>query len=196
MYENALSCGSDDPIASNFVACRDDLTFTFTGTDIPLQAITIADIASFRPEPPELAAEPDGWAVVGMPANFVADARQQVVPGVLLGQPAEVRFTPVGYTWDYGDGTSSTTAHPGATWDALGVEEFTPTATSHAYTQRGRVTAVLTVTFAAEYRFVGPAWIPVQGTLDVATSPMPVAVVTAETMLVAGTCTGGSGPGC
>ena len=196
VYENALSCSSTDPIASNFVACRDDLEFTFTGTEIPLQPITMADIASFRPAAPELTAEPDGWAVVGMPANFVANVRQQVVPGVLLGEPAEVRFTPVGYTWDYGDGKSSTTADPGATWEALGVAELTPTATSHTYTTRGDVSARLTVAFAAEFRFVDPAWIPIPGTLEVPTSPLPVVVVTAETMLVAGACTGDSGPGC
>jgi hypothetical protein len=118
------------------------------------------------------------------------------VAGVLLGEPAEVRFTPIEYTWRYGDGASRTTAQAGATWEELGVDELTATPTSHTYTERGRVTAALTVTFAAEYRFLGPAWIPVIGTLDVTTAPFPVSVVSADTMLVTGDCRTTDGPGC
>src|SRR3954470_12415440 len=172
VYENAASCSPDDPIAA-FLVCRDDLTVTFAGTDIPWQPITIADLESFRPAPPGITAEPGGWAVVGLPANFVAGSQQEVVPGMLLGAPAEVRFTPVAYTWDYGDGTRRTTAEAGGTWDALGLAELAPTPTSHAYAARGRVSTSLTVTYAAEYRFLGPAWIPVTGTLDVSAPPLP-----------------------
>ncbi len=176
--------------------CRDNFTVTIDGTDIPWQPITIADIESFRPTLPALAAEPDGWAVIDRPANFVARTQQQIVPGILLGEPAEVRFTPIEYTWDYGDGTARATSEAGASWEELGLDELTETPTSHTYKERGRVTALLTVTYAAEYRFLGPAWIPVIGTLDVSTSPFPVSVVSADTMLVSGDCTTTDGPGC
>ncbi|WP_210479216.1 hypothetical protein [Naasia sp. SYSU D00948] len=169
---------------------------TLDGTDIPWQPITIADLESFRPDLPLLSAEPAGWAVVDLPANFVAHAEQQVVSGILLGEPAEVRFTPVSFTWDYGDGESRTTSEPGASWSALGVPELTATSTSHAYHERGRVQAELTVTYGAEYRFLGPEWIPVVGTLEVTTSPTPISVVTADTMLVVGDCHSAGGPGC
>jgi hypothetical protein len=195
VYEDASSCSSADPVAATFI-CRADYAVTFAGTDIPWRPITIADLESFSPAPPAITAEPDGWAAVGLPANFVARAQQQVVPGVLLGAPAEVRFTPVAYSWDYGDGTRRMTTESGGTWDALGLAELTPTPTSHTYAARGTVSTSLTVTYAAEYRFLGPSWNPVVGTLDVSTPPLPLVVVTAETMLVAGDCASSAGPGC
>lgn len=195
VYRNANDCGSTDAVAAQLI-CRNDISVTLGRTDLPFQEITMADLESFRPAAPRFTAEPNGWAIVGMPANFVADAAQQVVPGELLGEPAEVRFTPVAYTWSYGDGGSRTTAEPGASWEALGLEELTPTPTSHIYLERGTVSAALTVSYGAEYRFLGPDWIPVSGTLDVTGAPSPVVVVTASTMLVTGDCTTTSGPGC
>jgi hypothetical protein len=195
VYRNANDCGSTDAVAAQLI-CRNDISVTLGGTDLPFQVITMADLESFRPTAPRFTAEPNGWAIVGMPANFLADAAQQVVPGELLGEPAEVRFTPVAYTWSYGDGGSRTTAEPGASWEALGLEELTPTPTSHIYLERGTVSAALTVSYGAEYRFLGPDWIPVSGTLDVTGAPSPVVVVTASTMLVTGDCITTSGPGC
>ena len=66
--------------------------------------VTLRDIASFRPAAPGNGMEPGGWAIEGLPANFVAAASVQVVSGTLLGQPADVRFTPVGYRWTHSDG--------------------------------------------------------------------------------------------
>lgn len=195
VHRNASDCSSTDPIARTAV-CRNDVTFTMGGTSIPWRPITMADLESFRPTAPTFSAEPDGWAVVGLPANFVAHTGQETVPGTLLGQPAEVRFTPHAFTWQYGDGAPRTTAEPGATWAALGLGELATTATSHVYEKRGRADASLTVTYGAEYRFLGPAWIPVVGTLEVTTRPFPVLVVTASTMLVTGNCTMTTGPGC
>lgn len=193
VYRNAADCGSADAIAANEL-CRNDFAVTLDGTDIPWQPITMADIESFRPAPPAVAGEPDGWAVVGLPVNLVADTSPEIVPGVLLGEPAEVRFTPVGYSWDYGDGTSRTIGAAGATWEELGLAQFAPTVTSHVYSDRGTVSIQLTVTYVAEYRFLGPGWAPVLGELMVSTGPLPLRVVTAATMLVDGEC--GGGPGC
>ncbi|HEY8590067.1 MAG TPA: hypothetical protein VIL55_11005 [Naasia sp.] len=193
VYRNAADCGSADALAVAEL-CRNDFAVTLDGTDIPWQPITLVDIASFRPVPPTLATQPNGWAVVDLPVNFVADAPQEVVPGTLLGAPAEVRFTPVAFDWSHGDGTARTLAEPGSTWEAHGLEQFDPTPTSHVYRARGTMSVQLTVTYRAEYRFLGPAWSPVVGELQVSTGPVRVQVVTAATMLVDGEC--GSGPGC
>ena len=91
--------------------------------------MTMRDIASFRPATPGNGMEPSGWAVVGLPANFVAAASVETVPGTLLGRPAEVRFHPVGYRWNHSDGAVVQASEPGATWDALGQGEFSDTAT-------------------------------------------------------------------
>ena len=68
--------------------------------------------------------EPNGWAVTGLPINFYAVASVNVKSGMLLGYPADVRFTPIGYRWDYGDGTATTLRSGGASWAALGQVEF------------------------------------------------------------------------
>ncbi|BDZ44401.1 hypothetical protein [Naasia aerilata] len=195
VYRNANDCGSTDAVAAQLI-CRNDISVTLGGTDLPFRVLTMADLESFRPTPPVLTAEPNGWAIVGTPANFVAGAEQEVVPGELLGERAEVRFTPLSYTWSYGDGETRTTVEAGAPWSELGLDELSPTPTSHVYRERGTVSATLTTTYGAEYRFLGPDWTAVSGTLDVTGAPFPVVVVTATTMLVTGDCTATSGPGC
>ncbi len=159
--------------------------------------VTLRDIASFRPATPGNGMEPGGWAIVGLPANFVAEASVEVVSGTLLGQPADVRFTPVGYRWAHSDGGSVESSTPGATWEALGQREFTATATSHAYAAAGEYTVALDVILRAEYRFAGSAWRPIAGTLTVPGEPRRVLVGEFDTVLTQGDCNANpSGPGC
>jgi hypothetical protein len=141
--------------------------------------------------------EPNGWAVVHLAANFTATARPDVQSGVLLGLPAEVRFTPQAFSWDYGDGSTRRSADGGTTWLRLGVPEFTPTATSHVYETRGTFTVRIGVVYGAEYRFGGQAWQHITGSLNVAAPSFDVVVGDAKTVLVGGDCTTDpTGPGC
>jgi hypothetical protein len=159
--------------------------------------VTLRDIASFRPATPGNGMEPGGWAVVGLPANFVAAASVEVVSGTLLGQPADVRFTPVGYRWSHSDGAVVESGTPGATWAALGQREFSPTVTSHVYAGPGEYTVALAVVVRAEYRFAGSPWRSIAGTLSVAGTPQRVLVGEFDTVLTRGDCTASpSGPGC
>ena len=150
--------------------------------------ITLDDIASFRPAVGTNMMEPNGWMVVGLPANFHATTATHVVDGTLLGFPASVRFTPVSWRWTYGDGSSRASATGGATWAALGLPEFEPTATSHVFDVPGTFTIQLTVSFAAEYRFGGSTWVPIAGTLAVASNPIVATAGDAQTVLVARDC--------
>ncbi|WP_168915569.1 PKD domain-containing protein [Microcella flavibacter] len=160
-------------------------------------AITIADLVTFRPQTATLASEPGGFAVIGLPFNPHAQIGQHVVAGTLLGQSAEVRFTPYAYRWDYGDGATARTGTPGAPWQVLGLREFDPTPTSHVYSERGTYTLTLTVEYAAEYRVGGSGWIPVAGILTLPAPPITVVVGSATTVLVSGDCRQApSGPGC
>ncbi|MFF2371667.1 hypothetical protein [Agromyces sp. NPDC058110] len=156
------------------------------------------DIASFRPAIEGDVMEPDGWAVVGLPANFVSSVSgTQLVAGSLLGRPAEVRFTPVGYAWASSDGGLVTSAGPGATWTELGLREFTATDTSLVFAERGTFEVQPTVTFEAEYRFDGSVWRSIAGTLDVPIQPRTVVVGAVDTVLVVGDCGARpDGPGC
>lgn len=165
-------------------------------TEAPV-VVTLRDIASFRPAAPANEMQPGGWAVEGLPANFVAAASVEVVSGTLLGQPADVRFTPVGYRWSHSDGVIVETSTPGATWAALGQPEFSATPTSHVYASSGEYTVELAVVLRAEYRFAGSPWRSIAGTLSVAGEPQRVLVGEFDTVLTQGDCNANpSGPGC
>ncbi len=153
------------------------------GKDVPAQVVTIADLARFLPAVAALHGEPDGWAVVGVPANFWVDVEAVTVAGELLGEAAEVRFTPQAYRFDYGDGTTRATTTPGASWADLGQEELTKTQTSHIYEARADREATVTVVYSAEYRFAGGAWIGVAGAVSGTTPPQRVLVVVERTAL-------------
>ncbi len=160
-------------------------------------AVTLRDIASFRPSTPTNEIEPAGWAVVGLPANFVAEASVQTRSGTLLGRSAEVRFHPVAYRWTHSDGAVVQSSTPGATWAELGQAEFTATATSHAYATSGEFTVELAVVYVAEYRFDGSVWRWIDGTLTIPGTPQQVLVGEFDTVLVTGDCNvAPDGPGC
>lgn len=163
-----------------------------------LTVVTISDIASFAPRAAVQFMQPDRWMVVGLPTNFYAQIDRHVVSGTLLGQPADVRFTPRAYSWSYGDGTTALSGTPGNTWQALGLAEFDPTATSHVYTVEGTYVIDLTVLYTAEYRWAGGAWTPIAGHVELPANPL-VAEATSDavTVLVDRDCTRAPvGPGC
>lgn len=163
----------------------------------PNLVVGISDLVNFRPAVPVQGMEPNGWTLVGLPTNFFGTASTHVRTGPLLGFPAEVRFTPVGFRRDYGDGSAGSSATGGATWAAQGLPEFSETATSHVYRETGSYTITLTVEYAAEYRFAGPTWRGIRGTLAVPANPLTTVAGEAKTVLVARECTRNSGgPGC
>lgn len=147
------------------------------------QVVTAADVARFLPAIGTLHSEPNGWAVVGVPANFWIDVRPMTVTGTLLGGPAQVRFTPQVFRWIYGDGSARATETPGATWAALGQQELTATPTSHDYAERGTRQARVEVLYSAEYQVGTGPWLPVVGAVTGTTPPAPMLVVTERTVL-------------
>lgn len=158
--------------------------------------VTLSDIATFHPTPGVDHSQPNGWTVIGLDTNFYATGGQHVVDGILLGQPASVRFTPVQWNWNYGDGTTGARDTPGSPW-ATRTAEFGPTPTSHVYRQRGTYVVALDVDFAAEYRYAGGSWVPIAGTLTIPANPLTLAVGDAKTVLVEHNCRQDpAGPGC
>jgi hypothetical protein len=156
---------------------------------VGVPAVTIEEVASFAPAQPADGMEPGAHvAVRRLPANFFSRATEQVVSGTLLGRRVEVRFTPVEFVWETGDGGRIRSGTPGKPWSALAQAEYTETETSHRYGQRGTYEVRPSVTYSAEYRFDGSAWQGIDGTLDVAGPPRSVRVVTVETRLTRGSC--------
>ena len=164
---------------------------------VGLPEVTLADIASFRPAQPTLGGEPAGFGVVGMPTNLVATASEQRIPGTVLGWDVTVRFVPTAYVFAHGDGTTSRTATGGASWTALGQGQFTPTATSHVYRERGTYDVSVTVEYAASVDFGNGAWRTVPGVVRAEGPGYGVRVVEVRTALVDRTCAeDSSAPGC
>ena len=164
---------------------------------ISLPVPTLNDIAAFRPSPGVDHMEPDGWFVVGLDANFYATGGSSVVPGTLLGYPANVRFTPIRWRWTYGDGASATLATRGATWAAQGIQEFEPTSTSHVYSAPGTYYIDLTIGYRAEYSFNESGWATIAGTLWLPANRLVASVGWAKTVLVERDCSVAPvGPGC
>jgi hypothetical protein len=159
--------------------------------------VTLADLASFRPARPSLDGEPQGFAVLGMPANLVAAASTQHIPGTILGWYVTVRFVPARFVFTYGDGGSATTSTGGASWERLGLAQFTPTATSHVYAHRGTFPVSVAVEYSASVDFGSGTWRPVAGYVTASTGGYDVQVVEVRTALVDRTCgENPRGPGC
>lgn len=166
------------------------------GSTPSIPPITIMDLASFSPAKGTVLGEPDNLGVAGLPTNFVTQAETHVRSGQLFGFPIDVRFTPVSYTFHYGDGESRTAPSPGASWESLGQAQFTPTDTSHTYAERGTYDATVDIAYTAEID-LGVGWFPIEGQLDIPGPTQQIRVFEAHTALVARTCTEQpSAPGC
>lgn len=159
--------------------------------------VTIEDLASFRPAAPTAGGEPAGFGVVNLPTNLVAEASEQILAGSLLGWEVRVRFVPSGFVFDNGDGTTTRSRSGGASWAALGQTQFSPTATSHVYRERGVYTTSATVQYSASVDFGSGTWRPVAGVVTARSAGYDIRVVEASTALVDRTCREDpSGPGC
>ena len=158
--------------------------------------VTIEDLASFRPAAPQLGGEPAGFGVVGMPTNVYAAASAQEIPGQILGWDVMVRFEPATYVFSYGDGTTVRSPSGGSSWSALGQPQFTPTATSHVYSERGIYPVSVTVEYTAAVTF-GSIWRDVPGVVTASAGGYAVDVREVRTALVDRTCAEDpAGPGC
>ncbi|MDJ0350157.1 hypothetical protein [Cryobacterium sp. PH29-G1] len=163
----------------------------------PDTIVRVTDLQNFPAYAAPTSMEPNGWAIVGLATNFWATASTQISEGLLLGQPAQVMFTPTGYHWNYGDSNTISTATGGASWDDLGLAEFSTTATSHTYATKDTYSVVLTVEYHADYSFGDQGWRPVEGTVTVTSTPITVIAANESTVLVAHDCDANPhGPGC
>ncbi|MEH3088613.1 MAG: hypothetical protein PGN24_03095 [Microbacterium arborescens] len=152
-----------------------------------LPQATIADVASFAPAPTVLSGEPAGYGVVGLPTNFVVGVSEHTATGMLFDLPVTVRFSPESVDISPGDGTTLSSSAGGGRWSELGLAQFSPTATSHTYLDRGRYVASAVVHYRAEVDF-GRGWRPVTGLLRVPSADYPINVLEARGALVERTC--------
>ena len=188
-----IPCGNGSflPLARNGVAAA-----PCAGCS-PATIVRVSDLQNFPAYAAPAGMEPGGWAIVGLAANFWTSASAQISEGLLLGESAQVMFTPIGYRWNYGDGSTSASADGGASWKDLGLAEFSATDTSHVYKAKGTFTVVLTVDYRADYTFGDQDWRPVEGIVTVTSAPFTVVAARESTVLVAEDCRANPrGPGC
>ncbi|GAB3128438.1 hypothetical protein GCM10027056_29840 [Glaciibacter psychrotolerans] len=204
--EGEPGAGADGGGAAPGMDVNDPLYFTRDtfGSECPVGApcdpglvVRVGDLVNIPAGTPTSGMEPNGWAIVGLPANFYSRAEAHVRSGVLLGYLAEVRFTPLGFGWAYGDGSHGRTGTGGASWAAQGRAEFDETATSHVYGESGSFVVTPRALYTAEFRFNSGAWRTVAGTVSVAGPAFTVVVGQAKTLLVGSDCRGKpQAPGC
>lgn len=149
--------------------------------------IAITDLVRFAPPPVTASADPGNMGIADLPTNVIASAEVHVRTGELFGIPLTVRFSPTTYVYDYGDGSTTSTASAGLTWEQLGQAQFTPTPTSHVYRDRGTYAARADVVFSAEVD-IGSGWVPVSGQITTPGIPQEIRILDARTALVAHTC--------
>lgn len=189
--------GEVDPLDDCIYILNDRCLAAGPERGTPVDPVTVADIEAFRPDAGVDTMEPDGWGIVGLDANFYGSTDIRIVDGVLLDQAAAVRFTPIGWRWDYGDGTSRASDDPGRSWASLGLGEFEPTPTSHAYRAPGTFTITLEIEYSAEYGVAGSPWTEVVGTVTLPANSLTATIGDAKTVLVDRECGQRDGaPGC
>lgn len=204
---NSSGVGSTEPTAGrtepteehnedDSTECTDPLNRCLSFEVVMREEPTLSDVASFAPTLTPLSPEPDGIGIAGLPLNVVAHAEAHTRTGELFDLPVTVRFRPVSFAFDYGDGTARESTTGGATWQQLGVAQFTATDTSHAYRQRGTYTITAVVHFAPDVDF-GNGWQRVPGLLGIPAGSTTVEILQARTALVERTCAEDpSGIGC
>lgn len=119
----------------------------------------------------------EGPLLVNMPMNAYVGARQLVLRTRLLGVDVEVEATPIEFTWTFGDGGKLVTSDAGSPYPNM--------TTTHTFTTTGRFGVTLSTTYAGRYRVAGsPEWLPVDGTVSVASPGRNVEVIEARAVLV------------
>ena len=155
------------------------------------------DVASFAPRGTDPVIEPYGVAIMNAPMNVAFTVGAHTVAGSLFELPVNVTFVPDLVTIDYGDGTIIQVPGSAATWEGLGQQQLTPTATSHTYAERGTATVTVDVAYVATVDFGRWGVFPVGGHIVSRGDGTQVRIYEKQSYLVEHTCEENpSGPGC
>lgn len=149
------------------------------GAEPVVITVTREDFESMPVEPLTASAGPEqGWLPVNMVNVLHADDQTQTMAMELLGTPVEVRAVPVQYDWDLGDGNSISTTDPG--------KPYPSEAVSATYRYEGWYDVTLTTTFSGQFSVDGGPWQDIDGTVQVASEPIPIFSKSLESRLVNG----------
>lgn len=131
----------------------------------PEPVVTEHDFQRFKIPGSTVNMWPNGWAVANRNTAFWADAGVKTIDLTLLGQPVQVRATPIKYNWNFGDGKGRSRTSPGQKPRTLDSAKFT-----HMYTKHGKAKVSLATIYTGEYRVNNGAWKSISGVASVTTS--------------------------
>ncbi len=143
----------------------------------PANLVTLSDVKRLVTDAGHVSISPNrAWVYVNKPVYFEADAVAHDRQLTVLGQQVTVDLTPVGYTWDAGDGSAAfDTVSPGGAWPDGEV--------THTYRKaRSNVSVGLTVEWSATFTVLGTTY-PVAGTTIASTASAPFEIREAEAVL-------------
>ncbi|WP_062377126.1 hypothetical protein [Demequina pelophila] len=133
---------------------------------------------SLRPEPTQVTLQPDtGWVYATMPTIAIAEDNPRLHTATVLGAPVEIRATPSSFTWEWGDGESTTTTDPGRPYPNATVTYAYPLWVEQA-------SVVLTTTWTGHYRISGGDWEPFSSTIASASPTIDLDVIRPRAVLV------------
>ncbi|MGO1532424.1 MAG: PKD domain-containing protein [Micrococcaceae bacterium] len=139
--------------------------------------VTLSDFKSMPIKPLQANAGPaDGWLPVNMTNVLHTDPAIQELSTELLDTPVAIRAIPTSFHWDLGDGNTITTTNPGKPYPSETV--------SAAYTQEGWYDITLTTTFSGQFSVNGGEWQDIDGTIEIASDPVPIYSKSLESKLV------------
>ena len=152
------------------------------GADAPVPVLTAEDFRRLPLPAPALHVQPDGdWVLVNIETIVYTDPTPVTLTTELLGQAVTVEATPTRFTYDWGDGHSTTTTDPGRPYPAFDVV--------HVYERPGTVAITLTTQWSGRYRVGGdPQWRDVTGTAQTSVTGPTIDVEERTSRLVSGTC--------
>lgn len=138
-----------------------------------------------------------GFGYINRHTNVFAEVEQQTFEQNMLGIDVEIRAVPVDYHFDYGDGTTHTTADPGqpATGGDAAITDL-ETPTSHVYQDTGLYDVAVSTTFTGEYRISGGGWTPIADSAAISASPGEADIWRIQSRHVSGQCEASSQWGC
>lgn len=104
----------------------------------------------------------DSWGIAHRKTAFWADSSIQYISDTILGYPITVKAIPRKYHWNFGDGNTLHTKHPGNKPTDINKARI-----YNVYTAPGNITVKLATTYSGMYKIGDSPWITVPGTTDI-----------------------------
>lgn len=104
----------------------------------------------------------DSWGIAQRKTAFWADSSTKYINDTILGYSITVKAIPRKYHWDFGDGNTLHTSHPGNKPSDINKARI-----YNVYTAPGNVTVKLSTTYTGMYKIGNSPWMTIPGSTDI-----------------------------